>query len=234
MGWLVRATRRGSGGTRVARRAAERKFATRVPQLLPSSLSSALARPPFPSRSAGAMRAGTAARRAHTHAHAVDAHDMGETSVVRDLLRAHGLGASPHSLQEAIDAARANPFRGFVGSIASGAGAGAIVSTGARAHACACAPRMPLMRACHAGTRSTHGCTNQTRAWECTFMRTYFNACAYMHVCMHTHVYAYILKRVHLCTRAQVGMLTGAVAGLAAGRMQLGRDSQSVTRSFYF
>lgn len=30
--------------------------------------------------------------------------------------------------QEAIDAARANPFRAFVGSIASGAGAGAIVS----------------------------------------------------------------------------------------------------------
>lgn len=30
--------------------------------------------------------------------------------------------------QDAIDAARANPFRAFVGSIASGAGAGAIVS----------------------------------------------------------------------------------------------------------
>jgi hypothetical protein len=30
--------------------------------------------------------------------------------------------------QEAIDAARANPFRAFVGSIASGAGAGIIVS----------------------------------------------------------------------------------------------------------
>jgi hypothetical protein len=67
-----------------------------------------------------------------------------------------------------------------------------------------------------------------------TFMRTYFNACTYMHVCMYTHVYAYILKRVHLCTRAQVGMLTGAVTGLVAGRMQLGRDSQQSSACLLF
>ncbi len=39
----------------------------------------------------------------------------------------------PPLVQEAIDAARANPFRAFVGSVASGAGAGAIVSRNAHA-----------------------------------------------------------------------------------------------------
>eukprot|EP00802_Teleaulax_amphioxeia_P027708 Tamp_29140.p2 GENE.Tamp_29140~~Tamp_29140.p2 ORF type:complete len:172 (-),score=18.95 Tamp_29140:268-741(-) len=46
--------------------------------------------------------------------------------------------------QEAIDAARANPFRAFVGSVASGAGAGAIVGMLTGAVAGIAAGRMQL------------------------------------------------------------------------------------------
>ena len=126
-------------------------------------------------RPARGMRSGTLSARAprtHTHTPTPNARGARGASVRQSM--AWSLTRAPRPLlQEAIDAARANPFRAFVGSVASGAGAGAIVSTDA--HAAGTRRNTLFVRARHARVRGQPTHTNvrlgaHARACVCVCM----------------------------------------------------------------
>ena len=191
----------------------------------------------------------TATCRAHTHARAVDAHNMGETSVVRDSLRGLRSGRASPLFAGGHRCCACKPFSWLRGIYRQWCWCRRHSEYGrTRPRVCMCAENRPScvcvmhIRGQHTDARIKHA---PARACECMcvcahthvhahiLQRMHIHARVYVHTCMHT-TNAYKLKRVHLCTRAQVGMLTGAVAGLVAGRMQLGRDSQQSSACLLF
>jgi hypothetical protein len=144
----------------------------------------------------------TATRRAHTHAHAVDAHDMWETSVVRDSLRGLRSGRVSPLFAGGHRCCACKSFSGLRGIYRQWCWCRRHSEYGrTRPRVCMCAENAPHacvmhVRGQHTDARIKHA---PARACECMCVRTHSRSCVHTstrahtctcvctHTCMHTY-----------------------------------------------
>jgi hypothetical protein len=152
----------------------------------------------------------TAARRAHTHAHAVDAHGIGETSVIRNSLRDSRSARVSPLFAGGHRCCACKPFSWLRGIYRQWCWCRRHSEyRRTRQRVCICAKNAPYVGvSCthEVNTRMRESNTRCARVRIC--VRTHTRACVYTsthahtRTCVCTYMYAYILKRIHLHARA--------------------------------